>query len=374
MRLDRFDFDLPPELIAQHPPERRGQSRLLHLDSAGGGLRDLVFRDLPKLVAPGDVLVFNDTRVIKARLFGEKRTGGKVEVLVERVIDSRRALALLRASHSPQPGAEITLAGVAVVRVIERQGEFFLLEFGGDSTVHELLERFGSVPLPPYITRSPSAEDETGYQTVYADAPGAVAAPTAGLHFDQDMLTRLRDQGVHLAFLTLHVGAGTFQPVRVRDIEEHRMHSEWYRLPGAAVDAIARARSRGRRVTAVGTTTLRALECASRTGTLRAGSGETEIFIHPGFRFQMVDRLITNFHLPRSTLLMLVCAFAGMENTLSAYRHAVAQGYRFFSYGDAMVVDRVGIIDRPGIVDRTGPVEPSAPVDLARKRSDAAEG
>jgi S-adenosylmethionine:tRNA ribosyltransferase-isomerase len=194
------------------------------------------------------------------------------------------------------------------------------------------------------------------------------------LHFDQDMLTRLRDQGVHLAFLTLHVGAGTFQPVRVRDIEEHRMHSEWYRLPEAAVDAIARARSRGRRVTAVGTTTLRALESASRTGTLRAGSGETEIFIHPGFRFQMVDRLITNFHLPRSTLLMLVCAFAGMENTLSAYRHAVAQGYRFFSYGDAMVVDRVGIIDRPGIVDRTGPVEPSAPVDLAQKRSDAAEG
>jgi S-adenosylmethionine:tRNA ribosyltransferase-isomerase len=374
MRLDQFDFDLPPELIAQHPPERRGQSRLLHLDSAGGSLRDLVFRDLPKLVAPGDVLVFNDTRVIKARLFGEKRTGGKVEVLVERVIDSRRALALLRASHSPQPGTDITLAGVAVVRVIERQGEFFLLEFGGDSTVHELLERFGSVPLPPYITRSPSAEDEAGYQTVYADAPGAVAAPTAGLHFDQDMLTRLRDQGVHLAFLTLHVGAGTFQPVRVRDIEEHRMHSEWYRLPEAAVDAIARARSRGRRVTAVGTTTLRALESASRTGTLRAGSGETEIFIHPGFRFQMVDRLITNFHLPRSTLLMLVCAFAGMENTLSAYRHAVAQGYRFFSYGDAMVVDRVGIIDRPGIVDRTGPVEPSAPVDLARKRSDAAEG
>jgi S-adenosylmethionine:tRNA ribosyltransferase-isomerase len=279
--------------------------------------------------------------VIKARLFGEKSTGGKVELLIERLIDTSRALAMLRASHPSRPGTVLKVAGVAEARVIERRGELFLLEFVGDLSVHELLERFGSLPLPPYITRRPSGEDETRYQTVYAEAPGAVAAPTAGLHFDRDLMNRLRERGVELAFLTLHVGAGTFQPVRVADIDEHRMHSERYRLPEATVNAIERTRALGGRVTAVGTTALRALESAGRGGgPLRAGSAETDIFIRPGFVFQVVDRLITNFHLPRSTLLMLVCAFAGMENTLRAYRHAVEQRYRFFSYGDAMLIER----------------------------------
>jgi S-adenosylmethionine:tRNA ribosyltransferase-isomerase len=340
MRLDQFDFDLPPELIAQRPTERRGQSRLLHLDGVDGAVRDHSFDDLPELVRAGDLLVFNDTRVIKARLFGEKSTGGKVELLVERVLDARHALAMLRASHAPRPGAVLQVAAVAEARVIERRGEFFLLEFAGDLSVHELLERFGSLPLPPYIARRPSVEDEARYQTVYAEAPGAVAAPTAGLHFDQDLMNRLRARGVELAFLTLHVGAGTFQPVRVADIEEHRMHSERYQLPEATVNAIERARAQGGRVTAVGTTALRALESAGGGGPLRAGSAETDIFIRPGFVFQVVDRLITNFHLPRSTLLMLVCAFAGMDNTLRAYRHAVERRYRFFSYGDAMLIER----------------------------------
>jgi S-adenosylmethionine:tRNA ribosyltransferase-isomerase len=339
MQLDQFDFDLPPELIAQHPPEQRGQSRLLHLDGSNGKVRDLAFIDLPELLAPGDLLVFNDTRVIKARLFGEKSTGGKVDLLIERIVDSNHALALLRASNAPQPGAVLEVAGEIPVRVLQRRGEFYLLEFETQSTVLELLERFGTVPLPPYIARLASPEDETRYQTVYAEAPGAVAAPTAGLHFDQEMLAALRGRGIGLAFLTLHVGAGTFQPVRVADIEQHRMHSEWYRLPEATVAAIARARGRGGRVTAVGTTTLRCLESAGRAATLRAGAGETDIFVRPGFRFRVVDRLLTNFHLPRSTLLMLVCAFAGMQNVLRAYHHAVAQGYRFFSYGDAMLIE-----------------------------------
>jgi len=339
MRLDQFDFDLPPELIAQHPPAQRGQSRLLHLNGRDGAMRDLAFTDFPALVAPGDLLVFNDTKVIKARLFGEKSTGGKVELLIERIVGPRRALALVRASHAPRPGADLVVAGTITARVLERRGEFHLLEFQTTDSVLELLERVGSVPLPPYIARPASAEDEARYQTVYAEVPGAVAAPTAGLHFDQQTLTRLRERGVEIAFLTLHVGAGTFQPVRVTDVEEHRMHSEWYRLPEATVTALARARERGGRVTAVGTTTVRCLEAAARASALCAGSGETDIFIRPGFEFRAVDRLFTNFHLPRSTLLMLVCAFAGEQNVLRAYRHAVASGYRFFSYGDAMLVE-----------------------------------
>jgi len=339
MRLDQFDFDLPPELIAQHPPAQRGQSRLLHLDGHGGAMRDLAFTDFPALVAPGDLLVFNDTKVIKARLFGEKSTGGKVELLIERIIGPKRALALLRASHAPQPGADLVIAGAIRARVLERGGEFYLLEFQTPGSVLELLERVGSVPLPPYIARPASPEDEARYQTVYAEVPGAVAAPTAGRHFDPGALARLRERGVEIAFLTLHVGAGTFQPVRVADVEEHRMHSEWYRLPEATVTAVARARERGGRVIAVGTTTVRCLEAAARGGALRAGPGETDIFIRPSFEFRAVDRLLTNFHLPRSTLLMLVCAFAGEQNVLRAYRHAVANGYRFFSYGDAMLVE-----------------------------------
>jgi len=339
MRLDQFDFDLPPELIAQHPPQRRGQSRLLYLNGSDGALRDLVFQDLSALLAPGDLLVLNDTRVVKARLFGEKTTGGKVDLLIERILDSRRALVLLRASHAPRPGAVLRIAGTIPARVLERRGELYVLEFDDSDTVLEVLERVGSVPLPPYITRPTDLEDAARYQTVYANAPGAVAAPTAGLHFDQAQLDALRRFGVELAFLTLHVGAGTFQPVRVSDIEEHRMHSELYQLPEATVQAVARAQCRGGRIVAVGTTTLRALESAASTGTLRSGGGETDIFIRPGFRFRAVDRLITNFHLPRSTLLMLVCAFAGRDKTLRAYRHAIGQRYRFFSYGDAMLID-----------------------------------
>lgn len=339
MRLDQFDFNLPPELIAQHPPPQRGQSRLLYLDGNDGALRDLIFKDLLTLLAPGDVLVLNDTRVIKARLFGEKATGGKVELLIERIIDANRALALLRTSHAPRPGAVLRIAGAISVRVLEQQGEFYLLEFGGGDSVLEVLERVGSVPLPPYITRPADEEDTARYQTVYSNVLGAVAAPTAGLHFDSALLDALRGARVELAFLTLHVGAGTFQPVRVSDIEQHRMHSERYWLPEATVHAIARAHARGGRIVAVGTTTVRALESAASAGPMRAGGGETDIFIRPGFRFRVVDRLITNFHLPRSTLLMLVSAFAGMQNTMRAYRHAISQRYRVFSYGDAMLID-----------------------------------
>jgi S-adenosylmethionine:tRNA ribosyltransferase-isomerase len=339
MRLDQFDFDLPPELIAQHPPSQRGQSRLLHLDGSDGKIDDLVFSQLPELFARGDLLVLNDTRVIKARVSGEKSTGGKVDVLIERIVDASHALALVRASHAPQAGTMLKLAGATPVRVLERQGQFCLLEFAAQHTVFEFLGRFGSVPLPPYITRPVRPEDEARYQTVYAHTPGAVAAPTAGLHFDWAMLEQLRGRGVELAFLTLHVGAGTFQPVRVSNIEEHRMHRELFQLPETTSQAVARTRSRGGRVVAVGTTTLRALESAGSDGKLRSGGGETDIFIRPGFRFRVVDRLITNFHLPRSTLIMLVCAFAGMDNTLRAYHHAVAKGYRFFSYGDAMLID-----------------------------------
>lgn len=351
MQLDQFDFDLPAELIAQYPPERRGQSRLLHLNGADGHVRDLMFPDLVELVRPGDVLVFNDTRVLKARLFGEKSTGGRVELLVERVLDSQLALALIRASHAPQPGSVLTVAGGIEIKVRERRGELYLLELIGEGTVYEMLERYGSLPLPPYITRRPGSEDEARYQTVYAQAPGAVAAPTAGLHFDEDLLGALRARGAELAYLTLHVGAGTFQPVRVNDIEQHRMHSEWYRLPAETSHAIARARDRGGRVVAVGTTVLRALESAGSEGELRAGEGETAIFIRPGFRFRVVDRLLTNFHLPRSTLLMLVCAFAGMDDTLRAYGHAVAQRYRFFSYGDAMFIEPRLVEPQPGARD-----------------------
>jgi S-adenosylmethionine:tRNA ribosyltransferase-isomerase len=339
MRLEDFDFDLPAELIAQHPSEHRGESRLLTLDGRSGALSDRRFADLPELVTASDLLVFNDTRVIKARLLGRKDSGGRVELLVERVLDAHHALALLRASHAPSPGSLIVVEGVQI-RVLEHAGEFYRLEFAGPDSVLDILERHGRVPLPPYIERADAPEDEHRYQTVYARAPGAVAAPTAGLHFDEAMLGRLRERGVQTAFLTLHVGAGTFQPVRSARIEEHRMHGERYRVPEETVAAVARARRSGGRIVAVGTTSLRALESAARGGRLEPGDGETSLFIVPGFRFQVVDRLLTNFHLPRSTLLMLVTAFAGLDNVLRAYRHAIEQRYRFFSYGDAMLVDR----------------------------------
>ncbi len=339
MRLADFDYALPPELVAQHPAPERAASRLLHLDGASGRMRDLAFRDLPDLVAPGDVLVFNDTRVIKARLHGRKDTGGEVEILVERILDASRALAHVRASKTPKAGRQIVLARGGVVEVLGREGELFELLFL-DGPVLDVLEAWGEVPLPPYIAHPAAADDESRYQTVYARVPGAVAAPTAGLHFDPAMLDALRARGAALATLTLHVGAGTFQPVRGEDVSTHVMHSEWYSIPEATVAAIATARAKGGRVLAVGTTSLRALESAAAGGELAPGSAETRLFIVPGYRFRVVDRLLTNFHLPRSTLLMLVSAFAGLDPIRCAYAHAIAERYRFFSYGDAMLIER----------------------------------
>ena len=341
MRLSDFDYELPPELVAQHPAAERSASRLLHLDGTTGHLEDLAFRDIVRLIGPNDVLVVNDTRVIKARLRGRKDSGGEVEVMVERVLDARRALAQVRASKTPKPGRRLLLSGGIEAEILGRHGEFFELAFDGADSVLDALARHGETPLPPYITHIPDAGDDARYQTVYAKVPGAVAAPTAGLHFDDEILARLREKGVSLASLTLHVGAGTFQPVRTDDVSRHVMHAEWYSLPQASVDAIQRARGAGGRVVAVGTTALRALESAAQaTGELAAGTGETRLFIVPGFRFSVVERLVTNFHLPRSTLLMLVSAFAGAENIRRAYAHAVAGRYRFFSYGDAMLLER----------------------------------
>jgi len=350
-----FDFPLPPELIAQHPSAQRRASRLLHV--AGDTLADRHFAELPTLIAPGDLLVFNDTRVIRARLFGVKESGGRVEVMIERVLDARRAQAQVRASKSPKPGSRLLLENAIGVRVLGRSGandEFFELELAGgagtanasDADWWSLLEAHGRLPLPPYITHAAEADDDTRYQTVFARHPGAVAAPTAGLHFDEALLDELRAQGVDTAFLTLHVGAGTFQPVRVERIDEHRMHHERYAIPAATLAAIAATRTRGGRVVAVGTTSLRALEAAAAAGAFATDApikdiaGETDIFITPGYRFQVVDRLLTNFHLPRSTLLMLVSAFAGFDTIRAAYAHAVAERYRFFSYGDAMLLER----------------------------------
>ena len=340
MKLSDFDYELPPALIAQYPAGERGASRLLQLDGNSGELADRRFRDLPDLVQAGDVLVMNDTRVIKARLAGRKESGGQVEVLVERVLDHERVLAQVRASKTPRAGSRLLLAHGAMAEVLGRRDEFFELRFLECADVFALLERAGSVPLPPYITHVADAADDARYQTVYARTPGAVAAPTAGLHFDDAMLATLKAKGVQFAWITLHVGAGTFQPLRVEDPAEHRMHAEWYALPQATVDAIASARAAGGRVIAVGTTSLRALESAAAEGALRAGSAETRLFVVPGYRFRVVDRLITNFHLPRSTLMMLVSAFAGTDNIRRAYAHAVAKQYRFFSYGDAMLIER----------------------------------
>lgn len=338
MRTDEFDFLLPERLIAQHPPARRGASRLLHVQ--GVELEDRLFVDLPAMVREHDVLIFNDTRVLKARLFGTKASGGKVEVMVERVLDEHEVLAQVRASKSPKPGSLLLLAGNLAVTVLGREGEFYRLRFDGDENVHALLERYGQLPLPPYITHASGAEDEERYQTVFAQQPGAVAAPTAGLHFNEAMLAALRAQGVQLAYVTLHVGAGTFQPVRAEHVHEHVMHSERYTIPQATLDAIRAARMQGGRVIAVGTTSLRALESALINGELQAGKGETRIFITPGYQFKVVDALLTNFHLPKSTLLMLVSAFGGMDEMRAAYRHAVEKEYRFFSYGDAMLIER----------------------------------
>ena len=340
MRLADFDYELPPELIAQHPAAERSASRLLHVDSATGTLEDLAFGDIVRLIDANDLLVLNDTRVIKARLRGRKDSGGEVEVLVERVLGHDRALAQVRASKPPKAGRRLVLAERIEVEVLGRHDDLFELRFAVQEPVLDILAAHGETPLPPYIAHAPNAEDEARYQTVYAKVPGAVAAPTAGLHFDATLLASLRAKGVAIATLTLHVGAGTFQPVREEDLSRHVMHAERYSIPDATVDAIASAKARGGRIVAVGTTALRALESAAAQGEIRAGSGETRLFIVPGFRFRVVDRLLTNFHLPRSTLLMLVSAFAGVHPIREAYAHAIAERYRFFSYGDAMLLER----------------------------------
>ena len=343
LTLNDFDYTLPAELIAQAPLAERSASRLLVVTPNADGapvLADAAFSDLPDLVQPGDLFVFNDTRVIHARLHGVKDSGGQIEVLIERAIGPHEALAQVRASKSPKSGARLRLADAFDVEVLGRVGEFFHLRFPPGEDLLALLERHGKLPLPPYIQRAAGEADESRYQTVYARELGSVAAPTAGLHFDEALIERIAERGAKCAWLTLHVGAGTFQPVRVDDLGEHQMHRERYVIPQETVDAIAATRAAGGRVIAVGTTSMRALEAAAQDGPLEAGSGETEIFILPGFHFQVVDALITNFHLPKSTLMMLVSAFAGMDSIRRTYSHAVEQRYRFFSYGDAMFITR----------------------------------
>ena len=338
LSLADFDYELPPELIAQFPLPERTASRLLVVD--GALQEDRRFSEIPRLLRASDLLVFNDTRVLHARLHGVKDSGGRVEVLIERPVGRHEALAQIRASHAPWPGSRLRLEGALEVQVVAREGAFFLLRFPGPEDLVDLLEHHGKLPLPPYIQRQAEDADEARYQTVYARQHGSVAAPTAGLHFDASLMEALRAMGVDFAWLTLHVGAGTFQPVRVEDLAHHRMHRERYVIPADTVAALAGARARGGRIVAVGTTTLRALEAAAQEGEVAAGPGETELFILPGFRFRTADALITNFHLPKSTLLMLVSAFGGMENLRRAYAHAVAERYRFFSYGDAMFLTR----------------------------------
>ena len=339
-----FDFDLPEELIAQYPAPERDASRLLLLDSETGGYHDRHFNDLVSLVNPGDLLVFNDTRVIPARLFGRKATGGRVEVLVERLLDRDRCLAHVQASKTPKEGSRIILEGGVELQVGGRRDDLFELDQPDGQALSDVLEQQGHTPLPPYIRRTDEALDADRYQTVYARRPGAVAAPTAGLHFTRELIGELAHKGVECVYVTLHVGAGTFQPIRENDIEKHRMHSEWFEVSEAVCDQVNAAKRTGRRIIAVGTTSVRCLESATVDNRLQPFRGETDIFIYPGFEFRTVDALITNFHLPGSTLLLLVCAFAGREHILRAYRHAVEAGYRFFSYGDAMFISR----HRPG--------------------------
>ncbi len=358
MLTSEFDYPLPEELIAHHPPARRGDSRLLCLERDSGAISHHQFNDLPQLLQPGDLLVFNNTRVIPARLFGNKDTGGKIELLVERLLSDKTALVQLRASKTPRPGTLLLFppeprdggsrhqpAGIPVAdadplaaTVLDREGDFFRVGFNCRCSLAEYLEHAGQMPLPPYIRREDQQSDRERYQTVYGRVPGAVAAPTAGLHFNEELLRRLKEKTIDTTFVTLHVGAGTFQPVRVDDIREHRMHSEWLQVPADAVDRIRACKDRGGRVVAVGTTAVRSLETAARQGAVAPFEGETDIFIYPGFRFQAVDAMITNFHLPQSTLLMLVSAFAGKEKIHDAYRTAIQEKYRFFSYGDAMLI------------------------------------
>ena len=339
MQLSDFHFDLPPDLIAQHPLPERGASRLLALDGPSGDVTDSLFSDLPELLREGDLLVFNDTRVMRARMFGRKETGGIVEILVERLLASGEALVHLRASKTPKPGSRIRLAGGETLELRGRSGDLFRLRSAGPD-FGMLMERHGHMPLPPYIQRADDEADLERYQTVYARREGAVAAPTAGLHFEAEMLERLRASGVASVFVTLHVGGGTFQPVRVQRLDEHRMHAEWLEVSEEVCERVRATRASGGRVVAVGTTSVRSLEAASSGGELAPFRGDTRLFIRPGYRFRVVDAMISNFHLPESTLLMLVAAFSGYEQVMAAYRHAVARRYRFFSYGDAMFLTR----------------------------------
>lgn len=342
MRVTDFSFDLPDELIARYPMAQRTASRLLTLDGNTGTLADKQFTDLLEMINPGDLMVFNNTRVIPARLFGQKASGGKLEILVERMLDDKRILAHVRSSKSPKVDSIINLDGGYEMKMAARHDALFELELLSDLTILEVLEAVGHMPLPPYIDRPDEDADKERYQTVYNQNPGAVAAPTAGLHFDDVMLEALKAKGVNIAFVTLHVGAGTFQPVRVDNVLEHKMHSEWANVPQDVVDLIAQTKAAGKRVVAVGTTSVRSLESAARAseGELTAFSGDTDIFIYPGYQFQIVDAMITNFHLPESTLIMLVSAFAGFDHVMVAYQHAITQKYRFFSYGDAMFVTK----------------------------------
>lgn len=339
LSLSDFDYDLPVELIAQTPAATRTSSRLLHVDAAGG-LHDSQFARLTQHLKPNDLLVFNDTRVIQARLVGQKATGGKVEVLIERITATHEALAHVKASKSPGTGSALRLADAVDVTVLGRADDLFMLKF--DAPVLEVLEQYGTLPLPPYIDHPPEAQDLQRYQTVYAKAPGAVAAPTAGLHFDEAMFEQLEQLGVQRTFVTLHVGAGTFQPVRDGDLAKHVMHAEWYTVTDSTIQAISRARALGGRVIAVGTTSVRALESAAKLdpSMTQPQSGDTRLFIQPGFEYKVVDAMITNFHLPQSTLLMLVSAFIGLDTMKRAYEHAIKERYRFFSYGDAMFLER----------------------------------
>ncbi|WP_440222316.1 tRNA preQ1(34) S-adenosylmethionine ribosyltransferase-isomerase QueA [Dokdonella sp. MW10] len=338
MKKSDFHFELPPELIAQAPPAERSAGRLLVLDVAADSRDDRAITDLPSLLAPGDLLVFNDTRVLPARLFGRKPSGGAVEILVERVTGSHEATVQLGVSKKPREGGAIELGDGSIARVLGRDGEFFRLRFESSDPLDKLLPKLGRLPLPPYITREPDAGDAERYQTIFAREPGAVAAPTAGLHFDDALLAALHARGVETGHVTLHVGAGTFQPMRAESLDDHVMHREWLNVGAGLVEKVRQTRARGGRVVAVGTTVVRALESATRDGELLPFAGETQIFIFPGYRFTSVDALLTNFHLPESTLLMLVSALAGRERILEAYRHAVEQRYRFFSYGDAMLI------------------------------------
>lgn len=336
MQLDDFYFELPPQLIARYPLPERTASRLFCLNKQTGQISHRQFHQILDLLSPADLLVFNDTKVIPARLFGVKSSGGKVEVLVERILDTHRALAHVRASKSPKPGSILILQNRIEVKILARRDELFELAFLDQQSVLELLEQYGHVPLPSYLERDDEAFDKARYQTVYAVHQGAVAAPTAGLHFDQRLLEAITQRGIETAFLTLHVGAGTFQPVREKNITQHRMHAEYLEVNASICERIRAAKIRGGRIIAVGTTTVRALETAAQTGEIAPYQGDTRIFIYPGFTFRCVDAMITNFHLPKSSLLMLVCAFGGYERMMSAYQQAIQENYLFYSYGDAM--------------------------------------